>query len=98
MSQGSEIQVWIVDVEGTQLFFEAATTTQADSDLKQEIQQIIGTVRFGDTPTPGNASRSVCQHTTSAAPVTQWAVRPSRRADRAPTRRPPISVGLVCIS
>jgi Tol biopolymer transport system component len=53
MSIGSEIQVWIVDVEGTRLFFEAATTPQADSDLKQEIQQIVGSIRFGDTPTPG---------------------------------------------
>jgi Tol biopolymer transport system component len=45
------IEVWIVDVVGTRLFIEAETTPQADSDLKQEIQQIIGSIRFGDTPT-----------------------------------------------
>jgi WD40 repeat protein len=45
------IEVWIVDVVGTRLFIEAETTPQADSDLKQEIQQIIGSIRFGDTST-----------------------------------------------
>ena len=47
MSQGSEIQVWIVDVEGTQLFFEAATTTQASAALVRETLRIIGSIRFG---------------------------------------------------
>ena len=53
MSQGSEIQVWIVDVEGTQLFFEVATTTQASDALVRETLRIIESIRFVDTPTPG---------------------------------------------
>jgi hypothetical protein len=47
MSQGSEIQVWIVDVEGTQLFFEAATTQEASDALVRETLRIIGSIRFG---------------------------------------------------
>jgi Tol biopolymer transport system component len=48
---GDTIRVWIVHVDGTRLFLEAVTTEQADFDLEQEIDQIIGSIRFGDTPT-----------------------------------------------
>lgn len=44
---GDTIRVWIVDVNGTRLFIEAETTTQADADLKKEIRQIVGSIRFG---------------------------------------------------
>ena len=43
---GDTIRVWIVDVNGTRLFIGAATTPQASPDLEQEIQQIIGSIRF----------------------------------------------------
>jgi hypothetical protein len=43
---GDTIRVWIVDVNGTRLFIEAETTKQAGSDLEQEIQQIIESIRF----------------------------------------------------
>jgi hypothetical protein len=43
---GDMISVWIVGVQGTRFFIEAETTTQADSDLEHEIQQIIGSIRF----------------------------------------------------
>ena len=43
---GDTIRVWIVDVDGTLLIIEAETTTQADADLKKEIQQIVGSIRF----------------------------------------------------
>jgi hypothetical protein len=44
---GDTIRVWIVDVGGTLLFFEAETTDQADAELEREIEQIIGSIRFG---------------------------------------------------
>jgi hypothetical protein len=44
---GATIRVWIVDVDGTRLFIGAATTQEASSDLDQEIQQIVGSIRFG---------------------------------------------------
>jgi hypothetical protein len=43
---GATMSVWIVDVDGTRLFIEAATTQQATSNLDQEIQQIVGSIRF----------------------------------------------------
>lgn len=47
---GDTIRVWIVDVDGTRLFIEAETTTQAgplvQADLEQEIQQIVESIRF----------------------------------------------------
>jgi hypothetical protein len=43
---GNTIRVWIVDVAGTLLFIEAETTGSADSDLDQEIQQIVDSIRF----------------------------------------------------
>jgi hypothetical protein len=43
---GDTIRVWIVEVGGTRLFIEAETTTQADPDLEQEIQQIVESIRF----------------------------------------------------
>jgi hypothetical protein len=44
---GDTIRVWIVDVDDTRLFIEAETTRQADAELEKEIQQIIGSIRFG---------------------------------------------------
>jgi len=43
---GSTIDVWIVDVAGTRLFIEAATTKQAGSDLVKEIHRIVRSIRF----------------------------------------------------
>ena len=44
---GDTIRVWIVDVNGTPLFFEAETTIQANHQLVREIQRIVGSIRFG---------------------------------------------------
>lgn len=38
------MQVWIVPVGGTRLFIAAATTPEAG--LKQEIEQIVESIRF----------------------------------------------------
>jgi hypothetical protein len=43
---GDTIRVWIVDVDGTRLFIEAETSTQAGPSLEREIRQIIGSLRF----------------------------------------------------
>jgi hypothetical protein len=43
---GDTISVWIVDVGGTLIFFEAETTDQADAELRREIEQIIGSISF----------------------------------------------------
>lgn len=43
---GDTIGVWIVDVKGVRLFIEAETTPEAGFALKQEIQQIVDSVRF----------------------------------------------------
>ena len=44
---GDTIRVWIVDVDGTLLFIEAETNPDADVALVQEVEQIIGSIRFG---------------------------------------------------
>lgn len=44
---GDTIRVWIVDVDGTRLFIAGETSKQAGSDLEQEIQEIVGSIRFG---------------------------------------------------
>jgi hypothetical protein len=44
---GATMRVWIVDVGGTRLFIDAATSHEASVDLDQEIQQIVGSIRFG---------------------------------------------------
>jgi hypothetical protein len=44
---GDTIRVWIVDVGGTPLFIEAETSIQANHRLVQEIQRIVGSIRFG---------------------------------------------------
>jgi hypothetical protein len=44
--QGDTIRVWIVDVGGTLLFIGAATTDEANDGLRQEIEQIVGSIRF----------------------------------------------------
>jgi hypothetical protein len=43
---GATIRVWIVDVDGTRLFIQAATTKQASSGLVKEVQQIVKSIRF----------------------------------------------------
>jgi len=44
---GTTIRAWVVDVGGSRLFIEAETTDQADLGLKNEIVEIIGSIRFG---------------------------------------------------
>jgi hypothetical protein len=43
---GSVIKVWIVDVKGQHLFIGAATARSASPGLDDEIEQIIGSIRF----------------------------------------------------
>ena len=43
---GDTIRVWIVAVDGTRLFIAAATTEEADAELKKEIKQIVESIRF----------------------------------------------------
>ena len=43
---GDTIKVWIVDIDGTRLFIEAATTKQAVGGLKQEVEQIVESISF----------------------------------------------------
>jgi hypothetical protein len=45
-SVGDTIRVWIVDVDGVRLFIEAETTEDAGSDVRQEIKQIVESIRF----------------------------------------------------
>ena len=67
---GDTIRVWIVHVDGTRtrLFLEAVTTEQADFDLEQEIEQIVGSIRFVDTPTPGASGSTGPSDTGVSAP------------------------------
>ena len=44
---GDTIRVWIVNVDGTRPFFAAATTEQANARLRNEVHQIVQTIRFG---------------------------------------------------
>jgi len=46
MIPGDTIRVWIVDVDGTLLFIEAATHWNAGSAVAQEIQQIVDSIQF----------------------------------------------------
>jgi len=43
---GDTIRVWIVEVDGKRLVIGAETVRQASPGLEQEIQQIIGSIRF----------------------------------------------------
>jgi len=43
---GDTIRVWIVEVGGTLLFIEAETNQDASSSLVDEIEQIVGSIRF----------------------------------------------------
>jgi hypothetical protein len=43
---GDTIRVWIVDVDGTPFVIEAETRSEVGSDLDEEIQQFIESVRF----------------------------------------------------
>ena len=45
-TEGDTIRVWIIELEGTVLFIEAETTSEADTGLKREIDQIIESIRF----------------------------------------------------
>jgi hypothetical protein len=44
---GDTMRIWLVKVGRTVLFIGGATHKQADSDLEQEIQRIVGSIRFG---------------------------------------------------
>ena len=44
--KGDTISVWIVDVDGVHLFIAGETKEHAGSNLEQEIQQIIESIRF----------------------------------------------------
>jgi hypothetical protein len=44
---GATIRVWIVVVDGRRLFIAGETTQDAAPELDQEIQQIVGSIRFG---------------------------------------------------
>jgi hypothetical protein len=44
---GVTINVWIVDVDRTRLFIESETSRQAGPELEREVQQIVGSIRFG---------------------------------------------------
>jgi hypothetical protein len=43
---GDTIRVWIVDVGGTRLFFEAETSTESDAQLDREVVRIVESIRF----------------------------------------------------
>jgi hypothetical protein len=43
---GDTIRVWIVDVDGTHFVIEAETRSEVGSDLDQEIQQFVDSIRF----------------------------------------------------
>jgi hypothetical protein len=43
---GDTIRVWIVDVDGTPFVIEAETRSEVGSDLDEEIQQFVDSVRF----------------------------------------------------
>ena len=43
---GDTIRVWIVDVDGTHFVIEAETRPNAGSDVEQEIQQFVDSIRF----------------------------------------------------
>jgi hypothetical protein len=43
---GDTIHLWIVDVDGTLLVFEAMTSEDADAALEQEVQEFVGSIRF----------------------------------------------------
>jgi hypothetical protein len=43
---GSTTRIWIVEVDGTRLTFEAETYEGASPELEQEIQQMIDSIQF----------------------------------------------------
>ena len=43
---GDTIRVWIVDVDGTLLFIAGETKPDAGSEVKREMKQIVGSIRF----------------------------------------------------
>jgi hypothetical protein len=44
--RGDTISVWIVEVDGTLLFIEGLTSTQATPKLRREVQQVVDSIRF----------------------------------------------------
>jgi hypothetical protein len=46
MEAGYRINVWIVEAADTLIVFEAATSTQADPELQEEIRQVVRSIRF----------------------------------------------------
>ena len=46
-TKAETINVWIVEVDGTRLFIEAQTSKDASPELQQEIEEIVGSIRFG---------------------------------------------------
>ena len=44
---GDTIQVWVVDVDGTLIFIEAATKPDAGDDLEREVERIVASTEFG---------------------------------------------------
>ena len=43
---GNTIRVWMLEVDGTRFFVVAETSQDANAELKHEIQQIVGSIRF----------------------------------------------------
>jgi hypothetical protein len=43
---GDTIRVWIVVVDRTRLFIQAATTVEANAKLRKEVKQIVESIRF----------------------------------------------------
>jgi hypothetical protein len=43
---GDTIRVWVVDVDGTMIFIEAATKPDAGDDLEREVEQIVASTEF----------------------------------------------------
>jgi hypothetical protein len=43
---GDTIRMWVLDIDGRHLVIEAETNPQAGTDLTEEIEQIVGSVRF----------------------------------------------------
>jgi hypothetical protein len=46
MSPGNRIDVWVTRVEGRTILFEAATTDERTPKLEEDIERIVGSIRF----------------------------------------------------
>lgn len=47
---GATIRIWIVDVDGRRIVFEAATTRRATPQLEREVVEIVRSIRFDGGP------------------------------------------------